>query len=161
MESLKTSSEKQTAEEREEIYEKHRAALMKQIRTSTRLIDRVVFRFFDCPLHVKKMFQFLTKVADLRDNIQLNWNEELSKMRKFIIDNDKKGDVKKLLSQVEEKIESDYNGSRTLLDVATLRGLCELLEDKGKGDGKFLILMENEECDNSGPFLKAREMNDK
>ena len=162
LESLMTSSEKQTAIEREEIYQKHRAALMKQIRGSTRVIDRVVFRFFDDPLHIKKMFQYLTQVADLRDKIQLNWNEELTKMRQFIIGNDKNGNIKKMLSKIEEKIETEYYGSKTLLDVFTLRGLCELLENKQLGDGRFLILMESEDItDNTGPYLKARELNDK
>ena len=121
----------------------------------------MVFRFFDDPIHIKKMFKYLTQVEDLREKIQLNWNEELSKMRQYIVANDKKGDVKELLSQIEERIETEHHGSKTLLDVYTLRGLCELLEDKQLGDGKFLILMQDEVCDNTGPFLKARELNDK
>ena len=108
------------------------------------------------------MFKYLSQVDDLKEKVQLNWNEEMNKMRQFIIANDKKGDVKKMLGQIEERIETEHHGSKTLLDVYTLRGLCELLEDKQLGDGKFIILMEDEDnSDNTGPFLKARELNDK
>ena len=49
--------------EREAIYQKHRAAPMKHLRTSSRLIERVVFHFFDDPIYLKKMQMFkLTQV---------------------------------------------------------------------------------------------------
>jgi len=60
------------------------------------------------------------------------------------------------LDEIYNRVITDYEGVQTCMDIHVIQMLCQVM-DKG-GDGKAIILLENEDVVTSGPFLKTVEL---
>ena len=143
-------------ESREQIYSSYRNAIAEKIRTSGKVLNRVVRGFFNSPSHLHQQFLFFSPGSDdLKERIAANWENQVVFMQKYIENKSKKGkdDLKKLV----EKIQVEFGGSVLLHQIMVMRMLADLMD----GDGKSLFLMEDEEIVTSSPFIKVIELQDR
>ena len=151
------SSDLQDVEEREKIYAANRNAIAEQIRSSGKVINRVVRGFFSSPIHVKNQFLFLSPGSDdLVTRIETNWSQQVGYMELYIERKDKKG--KEKLKLLDEKVAVEYGGSLILKQIMVVRLLANLIDS----DGKAIFLFEEEEdMITNGPFIKVLELPDR
>ena len=141
-------------DERERIYSSNRAAIMKNIRESEKVMDKVIRGFFKSPLHLHKMFEHLTGVSNLRENIQSNLLLEIEKMEKVLISKDIK--YKDKLKSIQNMVETDYHGNDHFRFVSVLRLIVKTIDK----DEKSFLLFEHEDIATTGPFLRVIEGQD-
>ena len=143
-------------ESREQVYSSNRNAIAEKIRTSGKVLNRVVRGFFSSPSHLHQQFLFFSPGSDdLKDRIAANWENQVGFMQKYIENKSKKAkdDLNKLL----EKIQVEFGGSVLLQQIMVMRMLADLID----GDGKSLFLMEDEEIVTTSPFFKVIELQDR
>ena len=63
------------------------------------MIDRTIRGFWMDPSHVQKLFEHLTKVPSLLENIQNNLRRQTELMERYLLRQDKKGEFYLLLSK--------------------------------------------------------------
>ena len=56
------------------------------------MLDKVVRGFWGHPSHVQKLFQYLTKVPSLLENIQNGLRRQTELMERYLLRQDKKGE---------------------------------------------------------------------
>ena len=56
------------------------------------MIDRVVRGFWNHPSHIQKLFEYLTKVPSLLENIQHGLRRQTELMERYLLRQDKKGE---------------------------------------------------------------------
>ena len=151
------SSDLQDVKEREKIYAANRNAIAEQIRSSGKVINRVVRGFFSSPIHVKNQFLFLSPGSDdLVTRIETNWSQQVGYMELYIERKDKKG--KEKLKLLDDKVSVEYGGSLILKQIMVVRLLANLIDS----DGKAIFLFEEEEdMITNGPFIKVLELPDR
>ena len=143
-------------ESREQVYSSNRNAIAEKIRSSGKVLNRVIRGFFNSPTHLHQQFLFFSPGSDdLKERIARNWETQIGFIQKYIEKKSKKGkdDLKKL----EEKIQLEFGGSVLLQQIMVARMLADLID----GDGKSLFLMENEEIVTNSPFIKVIELEDR
>ena len=150
------SSDLQDVEEREKIYEANRSAISEQIRSSEKVLNRVVRGFFSSPIHLKNQFLFLSPGSDdLETRIETNWLQQVGFMELYIVRKDKKG--KEKLKLLDEKVAVEYSGSLILKQIMVVRLLANLIDS----DGKAFFLFAEEDLITNGPFIKVLELPDR
>ena len=147
----------QDVEEREKIYAANRNAIAEQIRSSEKVINRVVRGFFSSPIHVKNQFLFLSPGSDdLETRIETNWSQQVGYMELYIERKDKKG--KEKLKLLDQKVAVEYGGSLILKQIMVVRLLANLIDSDGKA---IFLFEEEEEMITNGPFIKVLELPDR
>ena len=56
------------------------------------MIDKVVRGFWNHPIHIQKLFEYLTKVPSLLENIQHGLTRQTELMERYLLRQDKKGE---------------------------------------------------------------------
>ena len=137
---------------REAVFEKHRSTVERRINEGgEKILTKVVPGFFNAPEHLKQMFRHLTEVEDLESRIEANLEQELSLMELFLFRNDKKGDDKDKIKELDNITETLYNGDKTWKWINIIRMLVTKLDK----DPKALILLPGESEVTSQAYLKA------
>ena len=140
--------------EREKIYASVRPALMKNIRESSKIMNKVIRGFFDSPIHVHKMFEYLTGVSNLKEIITENLEGEVKKMEKVLIKKDNSYIDK--LERMRNVAQTDFHGNEIFKYVSVIRWTVKTFDK----DEKSLLLFEHEEIVTDGPFLRVIESED-
>ena len=143
-------------ESRERVYNENRNAIAEMIRTSGKVINRVIRGFFNSPVHLHQQFLFLSPGSDdLKERIESNWVKQIDFMEKYIEKKCKQG--KEELLRLKDKIQLEYNGSVIIKHVMVVILLADVID----GDGKSFFLLEDEDIVTSSPFIKVIELEDR
>ena len=141
---------------REQVYSANRNAITEMIRSSGKVISRVIRGFFNSPVHLHLQFLFFSPGSDdLKDRIETNWAKQIDFMEKYIEKKNKQG--RDQLLKLKDKIQLEYNGSVIIQHVMVVRMLADVID----GDGKSFLLLEDEDIVTSSPFIKVIELQDR
>ena len=144
---------------REQVYSGLRPAMMEQIRSSQKMILRTIRGFWDSPLHVKKMFHYLTGVEDLSPNIEKNLSRVIQYFEKYLIRVDKTP-LKKVVDEIDHlnnEVMTTYEGNSIFKMVTIMRMFAKSMDSDGRG----MFLLEDEDIITDSPFLKVYVLPDR
>ena len=144
---------------REQVYRSLRPAMMEKIRSSQKIILRTIRGFWNSPLHVKKMFQYLTGVEDLSPNIEKNLSRVVQYFEKYLIRVDKTP-LKKVVDEIEDltnEVMTTYEGNNIYKMVMIMRMFAKSIDSDGRG----MFLLEDEDIITDSPFLKVYVLPDR
>ena len=108
--------------------------------------------FFKDPRHVASHFQWLTSVSPLNGKIEQNLFKQIDLMYLVLQYKNQTVEFKECMQEVEQRIQVEFNGSRTLKDIQIIRSACSVLD---KGKEASLIRLDHEEEVDTSPHLKA------
>ena len=117
-------------------------------------MNKVIRGFFDSPIHVHKMFEYLTGVSNLKEIITENLEGEVKKMEKVLIKKDNSYIDK--LERMRNVAQTDFHGNEIFKYVSVIRWTVKTFDK----DEKSLLLFEHEEIVTDGPFLRVIESED-
>ena len=142
--------------QREAIYEENSAAIMHKIRTSKKVLSKVVRGFFAHESHVKKMFFRLTGVEELETNISNNLDKIVDKMEKYLLkaDKSKEETILEKIRNLDSEVMTEFAGNRDIRRIKIIRWTADVIAKKG--DGSTFFKMEDEEMVTSSPFMQVR-----
>ena len=156
---LQESTDVTNTEEREKIYADVRDAIAEEIRSSGKVITRIVRGFFSSPLHLHNQFIYFTsEETDLLANIQDNWSKQVGYMELYLkhVSNNSNQLVSKL-SDLDARVQTDHNGNQLMKEVGVVRLLADVLDKDGRG----IFLLPGETSVTTSPYLALIELPDR
>jgi len=139
---------------REEVFAKNRETLQNKFRTSKNQIGRVCKSFFNSPGHLQKQFEWLTGNTVMKENVEKNLKAQIGYMEKVLLFEKQSLDFKGIIEDLNTRMETDYDGNKTVKEINVLRLAGTHLDQ----DGSVLILFESElPAKTTSPFILAIE----
>jgi len=145
-----------SVEKREEVYTRNRKVLHHQIRNSSKCARRVCRGFFAHPDHIARHFSWLTGAEDLSATVDKNLHSQIGYLLQYLQHIDKTMDFKEKIAEIDELVETEYDGCRVFKDIQILR----IAGSHFDFDGTSLVRLERElPSPSASPFILAVESN--